>query len=252
MNSTVCLVLSYSSDESICSSIQEWGKVTQWWAARNNTQHPSLSRQWGTLVFPGSQHCSLCCCSLPVHTSFFFSPSLLKEPHQVFLSLWEHKNLYIYPLIHLYKHQQPELLVSFSGPVHASYAVGNSCTFRLLKCPHTSWGFRLVIRFMLPNGLLEISCSALFPRRNSWMWKQGCCSVFFMSHNSTSSAQTAPKRGFHDVLSFKYHLSLPIVFVFLPSNHICLEILLLYFHLLYHCIVLGIANKPVKVISRYW
>lgn len=111
VNSTVFLVLSYSSDESICSSIQGWGKVTQWWEARNNTQFPSLSRQWGTLVFPGSQHCSLCCCSLPIHTSFFFSPSLLKESHQVFLSLWEHKNLYIYTQIHLYKRQQLELLV---------------------------------------------------------------------------------------------------------------------------------------------
>ena len=137
---------------------------------------------------------------------------------------------------------------------------GDSCTFRLLKYPHTSSGFSEVTTFMLSDGpLLETSPSALFPRRSNWVWTQGHCTVCF-------SRRTTARQRLHyfsincarivfflilfcnlnssfpfQLYLFSYFLIASVQKYFCPAVHLC-----------YHCTVLGIANKPVSIISRYW
>lgn len=117
---------------------------------------------------------------------FLFSLFAKRTMSGFSLTLKTQKFVYthLFSVKNLYKHQKLELLVSFLGPVHTSSTVGNHCTFRLLKYPHTSRGFSKVTIFMLPNDLLKTSCSALFPRRSSWMWKQGSCTVLYLCHTT--------------------------------------------------------------------
>lgn len=130
------------------------------------------------MLFPGSQHCPLCCFSLPIHASFLFS-LFAKRATLGFPLPLRIQTFGLPPYSGLKAHINTNNWSPWSH-FHDLWMVSmqsrDSCTFRFLKYPHTSSGFSQGTIFMLSDGpFLETSHAALFPRRSNWMWTQGHC-----------------------------------------------------------------------------